>query len=262
MTEIRLGPIRPRNNLRRPSVRNLPAPTAQREASMVSYRARALLGLRGATMLQTAPPPQLPLTIRRHGPAALQSQIAEQIRRLVSNGNLGPTSRVPSTRALSEQLGVSRNTVSLAYDLLIAEGILEVESSAGTMVSRTAAPMRSSTRRRHPRGPWIATTVPADAATSARVHGARATALPTHAPAQLPCDFRLGQPDPALFPHAAWRKLIVDHVGRAGSALVRYGDPGGLRALRVAIAAHLRLARARSVASPTRSSSSRGARRA
>ena len=87
-------------------------------------------------MAALAPPPQLPLAIRRHGLEPLQAQIADQIRQLVEKGILAPSSRVPSTRALSEQLGVSRNTVTLAYDLLIAEGILEVESSAGTMVSR------------------------------------------------------------------------------------------------------------------------------
>src|ERR1700733_13791092 len=87
-------------------------------------------------MAALAAPPQLPLTIRRHGDVPLQAQISDQIRQLVEKGILAPASRVPSTRALSEQLGVSRNTVTLAYDLLIAEGILEVESSAGTMVSR------------------------------------------------------------------------------------------------------------------------------
>ena len=37
-------------------------------------------------------------------------------------GNLGPASRVPSTRALARDLGVSRNTVMLAYEQLAAEG--------------------------------------------------------------------------------------------------------------------------------------------
>jgi GntR family transcriptional regulator/MocR family aminotransferase len=195
----------------------------------------------GATMFQSAPPPQLPLTIRRHGAAPLQSQIAEQIRRLVGEGILAPTTRVPSTRALSEQLGVARNTVTLAYDLLIAEGVLEVESSAGTMVSRTLPAAFVRAKMSPPGlGARDAPAAPrrplAFTSRGARLYDPRA--------GQLPCDFRLGQPDPALFPHAAWRKLIVDHVGRAGQALVRYGDPGGLRALRVAIAGHLRLARA------------------
>src|SRR5271169_3446713 len=99
--------------------------------------------------------PQLPLTIRRHDAAPLQTQIADQIRQLVDKGILAPSSRVPSTRALSEQLGVSRNTVTLAYDLLIGEGILEVESSAGTMVSRQlpAAFRRVTTSSRGPGEP-------------------------------------------------------------------------------------------------------------
>ena len=191
-------------------------------------------------MDSSVPPPQLPLTIRRHDASPLQSQIAEQIRRLVGEGILAPARRVPSTRALSEQLGVSRNTVTLAYELLIAEGILEVESSAGTMVSRklptafvrVAASPQSPVNREAaaaPRPP------PAFVGRGPRVREPRA--------GELACDFRLGQPDPALFPLTVWRKLIVDCVSRARPELVRYGDPAGLLALRLAIAGHLRLAR-------------------
>jgi GntR family transcriptional regulator/MocR family aminotransferase len=191
-------------------------------------------------MSVSAPPPQLPLTIRRHAPAPLQSQIVEQIRRLVAEGILAPESRVPSTRALSEQLGVSRNTVTLAYDLLIAEGILEAESSAGTMVSRRlpeafvrVAPTFTPVNGKSPTG--AARRAPAFERRGPRLYDARAP--------PLVYDFRLGQPDPALFPFSTWRKLVVDHVGRAGAALVRYGDASGHRPLRDAIAAHLRLAR-------------------
>jgi GntR family transcriptional regulator/MocR family aminotransferase len=191
-------------------------------------------------MAQTAPPPHLSLTIRRNDPAPLQSQIADQIRQLVACSILAPASRVPSTRALSEQLGVSRNTVSLAYDLLIAEGILEAESSAGTMVSRVlpAAFVRVASLPQ----PYAA----ADARPAARRPVAFAGRGPRVVDARkrgLAYDFRLGQPDVALFPYNAWRRLIVQHVGRAGPALVRYGDPAGLPELRAAIAAHLRLAR-------------------
>jgi GntR family transcriptional regulator/MocR family aminotransferase len=191
-------------------------------------------------MAQTGPSPQLPLTIRRQDAAPLQSQIAEQIRQLVSNAVLLPTARVPSTRALSEQLGVSRNTVTLAYDLLIAEGILEVESSAGTMVSRRLPDAfgRVATSLTGPKSGETPTTPRRPLAFHG--HGPR---LYDPKAGQLPYDFRMGQPDPALFPHGIWRKLIGEHVGRAGAALVRYGDPGGLRSLRVAIATHLRLAR-------------------
>jgi GntR family transcriptional regulator/MocR family aminotransferase len=185
-------------------------------------------------------PPQLPLTIRRHGHAPLQTQIAEQIRELVAKGILPPATRVPSTRALSEQLAVSRNTVTLAYDLLIGEGILEVESSAGTTVSRRlpAAFLRVTTSPQAPeRGaaPGASRPAPAFRGRGPKVYDRQA--------GRLAYDFRMGQPDPELFPLAAWRRLIVESVGRAGTALVRYGDPAGLRELRAAIAAHLRLAR-------------------
>jgi GntR family transcriptional regulator/MocR family aminotransferase len=184
--------------------------------------------------------PQLPLTIRKHGGTPLQTQIADQIRQLVAKGILAPTSRVPSTRALSEQLGVSRNTVTLAYDILTAEGLLEVESSAGTMVSRhpPAAFLRITTASQQPHGHEeriVPRSPVAFRGRGPRVYDAHA--------GRLVYDFRMGQPDPALFPVAEWHRLIVDRIARAGPALVRYGDPGGLKELRTAIADHLRLAR-------------------
>jgi GntR family transcriptional regulator/MocR family aminotransferase len=184
--------------------------------------------------------PQLPLTIRRHGAAPLQTQIADQIRQLVAKGILPPSSRVPSTRALSEQLGVSRNTVTLAYDLLIAEGLLEVESSAGTTVSRhpPSAFLCISTSSQPPGGvetPPVRRQPIVFRGRGPRVYDPRA--------GRLVYDFRMGQPDPALFPVTLWHRLLVDRLGRAGPALVRYGDPAGLRELRVAVADHLRLAR-------------------
>jgi GntR family transcriptional regulator / MocR family aminotransferase len=191
-------------------------------------------------MTPSTPPPQLPLTIRRHAPAPLQSQIAEQIRQLVAEGILAPATRVPSTRALSEQLGVSRNTVTLAYDLLIAEGILEAESSAGTMVSHRppAAFVRVATSPQSPGArdlPARPRRPPAFEGRGPRLHDARA--------GSVAYDFRLGQPDPELFPLSVWRRLVVERLDRADPALVRYGDPAGLWALRLAIARHLRLAR-------------------
>jgi GntR family transcriptional regulator/MocR family aminotransferase len=186
------------------------------------------------------PPPQLPLTIRRHAETPLQAQIADQIRQLVEKGILAPSSRVPSTRALSEQLGVSRNTVSLAYDVLIAEGILEVESSAGTMVSRR--PPTSFHTIDNASRDSDARDAPVTRRQPVAFRGRGPHVYDPNA-GQLVYDFRMGQPDPALFPASVWHKTVVDCLNRAGSALVRYGDPAGLRELRVAIAEHLRLAR-------------------
>src|SRR5215467_12621939 len=68
---------------------------------------------------------QLPLTIDRNGVTALQIQIYGQIRQLILASRLTPGVRVPATRSLAAELGVSRNTIVLAYDRLVSEGYLE-----------------------------------------------------------------------------------------------------------------------------------------
>src|SRR6266478_6094932 len=67
--------------------------------------------------------------------ASLQAQVFNQIHRLIASGRLRPGTRLPGSRALSEQLGVSRNTIILAYEALTAEGYLESREGAGTYVS-------------------------------------------------------------------------------------------------------------------------------
>ena len=64
---------------------------------------------------------QLPINIELLADQSFQHQIFESIRRQILGGQLKPGARIPSTRNLSEQLGISRNTVVLAYDRLIAE---------------------------------------------------------------------------------------------------------------------------------------------
>src|SRR6266700_2571727 len=65
----------------------------------------------------------------------IQSQIARQIRALVLSGRLKPHSKLPSTRALSEELAVARATVIEAYEQLLSEGYLETRSGSGTRVA-------------------------------------------------------------------------------------------------------------------------------
>src|SRR5687768_17026400 len=63
-------------------------------------------------------------------------QLYEGIRRAILGGQIRPGSRLPSTRELASELGVSRNTVMSAFDQLVAEGYLEGEVGSGTFVSR------------------------------------------------------------------------------------------------------------------------------
>jgi GntR family transcriptional regulator/MocR family aminotransferase len=143
------------------------------------------------------------------------------------------------TRTLSRQLGVSRNTVLLVYDRLVAEGYLESRRTAGTFVSANLPEeclrLRRASRtdaggerqvKRHP----VAFRGRAQAVANPRRH-------------MLAVDFWVGRPDRRSFPLKAWRRLIVRNIARDGGGLSEYGDPAGLLRLRRAIIDHLGPAR-------------------
>lgn len=66
----------------------------------------------------------------------IHRQIYDEVRRSILNGRLAAGQKVPSTRQLSQSLGISRATVTLSYDYLLSEGYLEAHIGAGTFVSR------------------------------------------------------------------------------------------------------------------------------
>lgn len=74
-------------------------------------------------------------SVRRDDGAPIRRQLREQIRGLVYQGTLPLGTKLPSSRALARTLGVSRNTVIEVYESLVADGILEPSSTAGTFVA-------------------------------------------------------------------------------------------------------------------------------
>jgi len=65
--------------------------------------------------------------------------VSDSFRQAVINGQLKPGYKLPSSRALSKQLGVARNSIVMAYEILQAEGIIETRHGAGSFVSAAAA---------------------------------------------------------------------------------------------------------------------------
>lgn len=65
----------------------------------------------------------------------LMRQLYEQIKHLILNGQLAPAEKLPSTRQLATDLGISRSTVLEAYNQLIAEGYLIGNHGSGTVVA-------------------------------------------------------------------------------------------------------------------------------
>jgi GntR family transcriptional regulator / MocR family aminotransferase len=190
---------------------------------------------------------QISVLLDRSRPESLTTQMVDQIREAIRCARIGPGARLPSSRRLSEQLAISRNTVVRAYDLLLMEGIVESRPASGIYVAEQLPGQPA---------PMHAVSDPCEKFMQARMpmplRQARAQSLP-HAPGnRLLYDFFPGRPSAELFPLKTWRRLLQSNLSHGGgSGLTQYGDPSGFPALRTAIASHLAVARG-IVADPSR----------
>src|SRR3954449_13210655 len=78
----------------------------------------------------------LTIPLDEHGGLSLQQQLYTRLRDDILAGRLRSGERLPPSRVLATQLAVSRTTVVLVYDQLVAEGYAEARQGAGTYVSR------------------------------------------------------------------------------------------------------------------------------
>src|SRR5262245_16350649 len=167
----------------------------------------------------------------------LQQQVYASIRRGIFDGVLAPGGRLPSSRALAQELCVSRTTTLLAYEQLLAEGYLAARHGSGTFVAedlpddlpQRIAPRRAA-RSRHPRM----------SRRGAVLAGAPRLARRLPGP---PCAFRLGVPALDLFPIRLWSQIVGRRLKSMTPAQLDYSDPAGFRALREAIAEHVQATR-------------------
>ncbi|WP_369198322.1 MocR-like pyridoxine biosynthesis transcription factor PdxR [Streptomyces djakartensis] len=133
---------------------------------------------------------------------ALQAALREAVR----SGRLPPGTRLPSSRDLAADLGVSRGLVTEAYEQLTAEGYLRSGRGAGTWVGDAVRAARPRAHDLAPRSP-----------------GGRA-------------DFVPGTPDLALFPRSAWAAAQRGVLAELPHSELGYPDPRGLPRLRTALA--------------------------
>jgi GntR family transcriptional regulator / MocR family aminotransferase len=164
-------------------------------------------------------------------------QVYQALRGAILSGTFSAGQKLPSTRDLAEQLGVSRTVVLLAYDQLLAEGFAQGRSGSGTYVSSAvrgigAQPAHASARLR------LTPFGRSAAAAWSRVQ------VPERRGPSLPYDFAYGRSDLESFPLSLWHRVLVRCARRASIAELDYGPAGGAAALREAISAHLRRSRA------------------
>ena len=162
----------------------------------------------------------------------LQEQIAGFFRRAVAEGRLGPGARLPSSRQLAEQLGVARNTVSLAYERLAAEGYVEGRRGGGTRVAIDLPDLTP---------PPVTEQTMAVAAAPVRLSRAAKVMLTEEVGVSGSDDGPLQPGRPGLdgFPTKIWARLAGRFWRETPAVAFGYGDPAGHRDLRVALARYL-----------------------
>ncbi|BCT94202.1 GntR family transcriptional regulator [Lysobacter helvus] len=178
----------------------------------------------------------MPFALDLSGSAGhLAGSLHQQLRGAILDGRLAAGTQLPSSRRLAEELGISRNTVMGAYDLLVAEGYVLPRPGAKAVIAdlhtrqavarRPVSPLPVEDVRLAPmwRTPYLARE-------PARV-------LPERS-------FRLGMPDHRHFPHALWRKLTAQVLQQWSKQPFAYPPSEGIPALRAAIAKHVAFARA------------------
>ena len=160
----------------------------------------------------TAVGPVLLLELDRSDGATLTARVSEAIRRVIVMGRIPSGARLPSSRALAIDLGVSRGVVVGAYARLADEGLLVSRPGSATrvaLVSPVSPAHKKST---------------SDAAGLGGV---------------VAIDLRPGPPDLSAFPRSTWLSALRSTLGGITDSELGYTNPWGTAALREALAAYL-----------------------
>ena len=136
------------------------------------------------------------------------------LRQRILNGTLPSGRKMPASRELAASLGISRNVVLEAYDLLIAEGFLTARRGSGTYVAAGAAFEKTSL----PPASLAVTNV----------------SMGYDCPPGV-VNFRAGTPDLSGFPSSLWLAMVREVLASAPEKILAYGHPEGREELRRAI---------------------------
>ena len=151
---------------------------------------------------------ELLIALDRQAGPALHHQLEGALRDAIRAGRLASESALPSSRALADQLGLSRGVVVEAYEQLVAEGYLASRPGGVTRVASTATPP------------------PRPRASLASRPGLR-------------FDFAYGRPDVREFPRQAWLRCLRRVLNDMPAERMSYLDGRGTPEVREALAGYL-----------------------
>src|SRR5215472_14607841 len=138
----------------------------------------------------------------RSRPGSLTRQLEEQLRAAIQSGRLAASDQLPSTRALAQDLGVSRGVVERAYNHLAAAGYITLRQGATTTVRAAVRFEPEATR-------------------------------PSSPATKVFYNLRPQFPEIAKFPREAWLRAMRDSLERATTSDLSYSGPAGLWDVRV-----------------------------
>ena len=200
------------------------------------------------------------------GAAELVGAIIDRI----ADGALADGDRLPSTRALAQQTGLSRGTVVRAFDELAAAGFVSSRQGSGTRVSTGAGLAARAGARTRGAGEATLSTGGARSVGGARSAGGgtrpgdgaagealSSSPLPEPRRGRSPRDLRPGVPDAALVDDRAWRSAVRAAATQGLAGLNPWEEPSPV--LRAALSGHLRRHRGIGGADPLLFDSSRSA---
>ena len=143
----------------------------------------------------------------------IYKQIGDQLRTAIVTGTLEPGERLPATRTLADQLGLNRQTISSAYDLLEQEGYLKGQVGRGSFVTLPEMPARSID--------WA----------TLLYEEPKLAAPPSAADSTI--SFTASRPSELLFPLDEFRATCQEVINEpAAAAILQLGAPAGYRPLR------------------------------
>jgi len=169
--------------------------------------------------------PELLVQLDRSARQPLRAQLEERLRESIRGGRLRAGERLPSSRELARELGVSRGMVQDSYAQLLAEGYLTSRSGSATRVAAISG-------------------LPAGAQPVAGSGVAAPSPARSLLEPPLIANFQPGVPDLSSFPRTDWAWAIKQACTQAAAADLGYGDPHGSPVLREVLAGYLRRVRA------------------